>query len=101
MGEHQNKTVNESEPKSVKESGQKSIQASSKKINSINDNGEDDEMSDDMETSEVSEGINFSDLKGLSVKITGDDRSVSVDTKEINDENNADDGDFDDYVPVS
>ena len=39
-----------------------------------------------METSEVSDKIDLTDLKGLSVKITGDDRSVSVDTKEINDE---------------
>ena len=44
------------------------------------------DIPDDMETSEVSDKIDLTDLKGLSVKITGDDRSVSVDTKEINDE---------------
>merc|ERR1719187_2672973 len=61
-----------------------------------------------METSEVTE---FSDMKGLSVKVIGDDRSVSVDTKEIcddeniknNDDDNDDNDDDDsiDYVPVS
>ena len=40
--------------------------------------------------------IDFKDLKGLSIKISGENRSVSIDEKENND-----DEDYSDYVPVS
>merc|ERR1712083_1097931 len=92
---------------SIQESVEKCLQSSTKKISSINQNGDGDAASDSMETSEVTE---FSDMKGLSVKVIGDDRSVSVDTKEIcddeniennDDDNENDDDDSIDYVPVS
>merc|ERR1712051_247744 len=104
-------TSQESVEESIQESVEKCLQ-STKKINSTDDSEHNKDDQDDLEESDMSGPIDFTNLKGLSVKIKdGGTRAVSNDNNEDqsktlpdekeNNQNTPPDDDYSDYVPVT